>query len=118
LTVKVIHNHASSKRFDAVVDTGSDYCLFDALIGASIGVRITDGREGPLGGIIPGAKGKVYYHNVKLVIGQEMVEIKAGFSWDLTANVLGHFGFFENFVVTLDATYPLPCFDVARIRRQ
>jgi len=49
LSVQIIHNHAASKRFEAVLDTGSDYCLFDANIGASIGVKIVDGPEGPLG---------------------------------------------------------------------
>jgi hypothetical protein len=43
LTVQIIHNHAKSKRFDAIVDTGSDYCLFDANIGASIGIKIISG---------------------------------------------------------------------------
>jgi hypothetical protein len=50
LTVQIIHNHAKSKRFDAIVDSGSDYCLFDANIGASIGIKIISGPEGPLGG--------------------------------------------------------------------
>lgn len=117
LTVQIIHNHAKSKRFDAIVDTGSDYCLFDANIGASIGIKIISGPEGPLGGIIPGARGKVYYHNVRLVVGADIVDIKAGFSWDLTANILGHFGFFENFLVTLNCTYEPPSFDIERIRR-
>jgi hypothetical protein len=73
-------NHAKSKRFNAIVDTGSDYCLFDANIGASIGIKIVGGPEGPLGGIIPGVRGKVYYHNVRLVVAADIVDIKAGFS--------------------------------------
>jgi hypothetical protein len=41
LTVQIVHNHAKSKRFDAIVDTASDYCLFDpyALVFYGWGVR-------------------------------------------------------------------------------
>src|SRR5262245_21344865 len=117
LTVQIIHSHATSKRFEAIVDTGSDYCLFNANIGASIGIKIVNGPEGPLGGIISGSRGKVYYHNVKLVVGQEIIEIKAGFSWDITENLLGHFGFFENFIVTLNTAFEPPCFDIERAQR-
>jgi hypothetical protein len=99
------------------VDTGTDYCIFDASIGASIGIKIDKGPEGDLSGIIPGAKSKVYYHDAKLVVGADIVEIKAGFSWDITQNLLGQIGFFDNFVVTFDATFALPCFDVSRVQR-
>jgi hypothetical protein len=40
LPVKIIHHHATSKRFEALIDTGTDYCIFDAMIGASIGIKI------------------------------------------------------------------------------
>lgn len=118
LPVKIIYNHATSKRFEAIVDTGSDYCLFHAMIGASIGIKIDDGAEGDLGGVITGPRSKVYYHNVKLVVGTEIVEIKAGFSWDLTENLLGYFGFFENFIVTFNTAFEPPCFDIEIARRQ
>ena len=117
LPVQLIYNHATSKRFEAVVDTGTDYCLFHAAIGASIGVKIHSGPEGDLGGIVPGARSKVYFHNVKLVIGADIVEVKAGFSWDITDNLLGQIGFFDNFVVTFDPFPHPPCFEFQRIHR-
>jgi hypothetical protein len=117
LPVKIIYGHATSKRFVALVDTGTDYCLFDALIGASIGIKIDKGPEGDLGGIIAGAKSKVYYHNIKLVVGADIVEIKAGFSWDLTENLLGQIGFFDHFVITFNAAFEPPCFDISREQR-
>jgi hypothetical protein len=117
LTVKLIHHHATSTRFDAVVDTGSDYCLFDANIAARIGIKVVSGPEGDVGGIIGRSSGRVYYHNVKLVVGTDIVDIKAGFSWDLTENILGYHGFFDQFRVTLDATFELPYFDIDRILR-
>lgn len=116
LSVQIIHNHVKSKRFEAVVDTGSDYCLFHAGIGAAMGIKIHNGPEGDLGGVIGGPRSKVFYHNVKLVVGTDIVDIKAGFSWDLTSNLLGHFGFFSNFLVAFDPTYEPPCFEVQRVR--
>jgi len=117
LPVQLIYNHATTKRFEAVVDTGTDYCRFHASIGASIGVRIVSGPEGDLGGIVPGARSKVYFHNVKLVVGADIVEIKAGFSWDITDNLLGQIGFFDNFAVTFDPSPHPPCFEIQRIHR-
>jgi hypothetical protein len=99
------------------VDTGTDYCLFDALIGATIGIKIDSGAEGDVWGIIPGSGSRVYYHNVKLVVGADMVEIKAGFSWDITSNLLGQTGFFDNFAVSFHPAFEPPCFDIQRIQR-
>jgi hypothetical protein len=117
LPVQIIYNHATSKKFEAVVDTGTDYCLFDANIGASIGIKILRGPEGDLGGVIPGPRSKVYYHDVKLVVGADIVEIKAGFSWDLSENLLGQIGFFDNFTVTFDPSPQPPCFEIHRVHR-
>ena len=68
-----------------------------------MGIKIHDGAEGDLGGgVIAGPRSKVYYHNVKLGVGTDIVDIRAGFSWDLTENLLGYVGFFDNFIVTFD----------------
>ena len=118
LPVQIISsNHAKSNRFEAVVDTGSDYCLFNAMIGARIGIKIENGSEGDLGGVIGGLRSKVYYHNVKLVVATEIIEIKAGFSFDLTENLLGQIGFFDNFTVTFDPSTHPPCFEIHRAYR-
>jgi hypothetical protein len=82
-----------------------------------MGIKIHDGVEGDLGGVIAGPRSKVYYHNVKLVVGTDIVDIKAGFSWDLTENLLGYVGFFDNFIVTFDPSPQPPCFDLQRIQR-
>jgi hypothetical protein len=70
-----------------------------------------------LGGVLTGPRSKVYYHNVKLVVGADIVEIKAGFCWDLTENLLGHFGFFDNFIATFNTAFEPPCFDIERVHR-
>jgi hypothetical protein len=111
--VQIIHNHATSKRFEALVDTGTDYCLFDALIGASIGIRVNDGPEG-FGRYYRWRKIKGLLHDIKLVVGADIVEIKAAFSWDITSNLLGQTGFFDNSAVSFHPAFKPPCFDVER----
>ena len=117
LPVKIIYGHAVSKRFEAIVDSGSDYCLFEAGIGEQIGIKIKSGSEGDLGGVISGPRTKVYYHNIKLMVGTDVVEIKAGFPPDLTENLLGQIGFFDHFIVTFDFTPHPPAFEIQRILR-
>ena len=85
--------------------------------GASIGIRVNDGPEGDLGGIITGARSKVYFHDIKLVVGADIVEIKAAFCWDITSNLLGQTGFFDNFAVSFHPAFEPPCFDVERIKQ-
>jgi hypothetical protein len=76
---QTIGRQRARSDFEALVDTGTGYCLFDARIGASIRIKVNNGPEGDLGGIVPGAKSAVYFHDVKLVVATEMVQIKAGF---------------------------------------
>ena len=103
LTVGVIYNHATSKRFEAVVDSGSPWCLFHAQIGESIGIKIDTGQVGGLGGVLAGASSPVYFHRVKLLLPIGMIETTAGFSHDLSvAAILGRQGFFDNCTVTFD----------------
>ena len=68
-------------------------------------------------GVVGGARSKVYFHNIKIVVATEVLEIKAGFSRDLTENLLGQIGFFDNFVVTFDPSPHPPCFELRRARR-
>lgn len=94
LVVKIIVNHAPTKRFEAFVDSGSGSCLFHSDIGRAVGLKVENGEEGPLRGVIGGAKGKVYYHRIKLVVTDQMLSIVAGFSDELSvAGILGRYGF-------------------------
>ena len=92
--------------------------MFHASIGEAHGIKIERGQPGPLAGVIGGAKGTVYYHKVKLIVGSEMIAISAGFSHELSiAGLLGRHGFFENFVVTFDPCSNPPGLEVSRIHR-
>ena len=103
MTVSIIYRHSTSKRFEAIVDSGSPWCLFHAQIGESIGIRVDTGQRGSLGGVLAGASSDVYFHQVKLVFLGGMVDTIAGFSHDLSlAAILGRQGFFDNCTVSFD----------------
>jgi hypothetical protein len=91
-------------------------CLFHADIGKAHGLKIESGSEGPLGGVIGGAKGQVFYHPVKLLIASYIIPITAGFSSQLSvAAILGRHGFFEHFKITFDSSSSPPGLSLERI---
>ena len=118
LTVSLIIGHAQTKKFEAIVDSGSCTCLFHADIGKAHGLKLKDGPKGPLGGVVGGAKGEVYYHKVKLCVAGQIIPINAGFSETLSvAALLGRHGFFEHFSVFFDPANDPPGFEITRIYR-
>lgn len=86
---------------------------------SSLGIkRVEDGVEDTLKGIIGGPQAPIYFHKVKVMLGSEIFEAMAGFSWALSVGgILGRRGFFENFVVTFDASANTPFLELKRIHR-
>jgi hypothetical protein len=94
-------------KFDAIVDSGSPWCIFKMEMAEFIGIRdVTSGPSYPLGGVIEGPRETMYFHKVNLFIEKFWsIEITAGFCKQLgTTGLLGRFGFFSNFVITCDHT--------------
>jgi hypothetical protein len=107
-----------TKRFEAVVDSGSPFCFFQADIGKAIGIRIEDGVEGPLSGVVAGAATSAFFHDIGLHVGTDIIRIKAGFCDQLAvAGILGRNGFFDNFMVTFDHSVVPPELEIQRIHR-
>ena len=103
MTVALIHRHVTSRRIEAIVDSGSPWCLFHAQIGESIGVKVDAGQKGGLGGVLAGASSDVYFHRIKLLFMGNMVTTTVGFSHELSvAAILGRQGFFDNCTLTFD----------------
>lgn len=118
LNVSLIIGHSPTRKFEAIVDSGSPSCLFHADIGKAHGLKVEEGDEGPLGGVIGGAKGLVYYHRVKLNVASQIIPISAGFSAQLSvAAILGRHGFFEHFKVVFDPSSIPPGLTIERIYR-
>jgi hypothetical protein len=118
LNINVMNNHVKSNRIEAVVDSGSPWCLFHADVGSHIGLNVTSGIPGPLGGVVGGASGQVYFHKVKLCLPGTIIDIVAGFSPQLSiAGILGRSGFFDNYTVTFDPCSNPPGLDIQRVGR-
>jgi len=94
-----------SLRYAALIDSGADFCIFDAEIGEYLGIDILSGKKEEFGGIQEKGTSFAYFHKVILNIGGRDYPIVAGFSYDIAKHgygVLGQKGFFDIFVVKFD----------------
>ena len=90
--------------YEALLDSGADWNLFPAVLGEIIGIDIEKGKKLAFGGI-GGGEFTAYFHEVTLRVGGWPAKILCGFSGDIpqkSSGVLGHFGFFDHFVVRLE----------------
>lgn len=80
--------------------------------------RLEDGVKDDLRGVIGGPKAPMYFHKVKILVFAEFFETMAGFSRDLAVTgLLGRRGFFENFIVNIDASSSPPSCEIEKIHR-
>lgn len=113
-----MYNHAQTKRFEAMVDSGSPTCLFHASIGRAIGMKLDSGKEGPLGGVIGGAMGRVYYHPIKRCLASHMISVTAGFAEGLSVSaILGRAGLFDHYTIKFDPCNDPPGLELERFYR-
>lgn len=118
LNVSIIIGHATSRRIEAVVDSGSAVCLFHAQIGKQLGLKLKEGERDTLGGVVGGSVGEVFFHKIKLKVAADIIPIMAGFSEQLAvAAILGRHGFFEHFTVTFDPCSIPPGLTIERMSR-
>lgn len=92
----------SSPILAAMVDSGSDRCLFHADIGRAVGLKITEGVPRNFTGI-EGGMVQMYLHKVRIqVVGaSRSMEVVAGFSESSgIAVILGQEGFFDAYKIT------------------
>jgi hypothetical protein len=103
-------------RFHALVDSGAFTTYFRSDIGRSFGLKVENGEPGELRGVIDAPPAKVFYHQVKLCIGEHIIPIQAGFYEKLGwAGILGRHGFFEHFTVMFDPSHDPPGLEITRI---
>ncbi|MDA2913163.1 hypothetical protein MYX77_04250 [Acidobacteriia bacterium AH_259_A11_L15] len=123
LWVRLIHKHSPpTRRFEAIVDSGSPHCLFHANVCRAIGIkRLESGVEDTLKGIVGGPnvpESPLYFHKVKIQVGAEIFETMAGFSSGLAVGgILGRRGFFGNFLVKFDCSTHPPQLEIERLHR-
>ena len=90
--------------YEALIDSGSDFNVFDAGIADVLGVNLTSGHKRQILGI--GAqKLKGYEHIIDIRVAGKKYETKIIFSRHIPPNsygILGQQGFFDNFEVKFD----------------
>ena len=103
ITLKHIDNLI---RYEVLVDSGADICLFSQSVGEAIGVDIKSGKIREVFGV--GGKASLYYlHKISIEVGGWNYEIEAGFMPDVAGRTMpyglvGQKGFFEKFIVKFD----------------
>lgn len=100
-----ISNQNNAVKYAALIDSGADFCIFDAEVGECIGLDIRSGRKEIFGGIQESGSAEAFLHEVTINVGGYNHKIKAGFSYDIAKHgfgVLGQRGFFDIFIVKFD----------------
>ena len=88
-------------KYEALIDSGADFNIFNAEIGELLGIDIRSGKKMKFSGIA-GEPFEVYLHNLAVEIGGWQYKIVAGFSYEISPygfGVLGQKGFFDLFRV-------------------
>jgi hypothetical protein len=113
------HNSPPTKSLACWIDSGADACIFHAGVCHSLGIRrVEDGVKDYLQGVTGGPTGLLYFHKVKILVFGDAFETMAGFSPDLAVlGLLGRRGFFDNFVVKIDASTSPPYYEIEKIHR-
>lgn len=89
-------------RHEALIDSGADFCIFEAEIGEYLGINIREGVKISFRGIQGGKDSVAFLHQVVLNVGGWDYEIMVGFSDGISRKgfgALGQKGFFDLFVV-------------------
>lgn len=92
-------------RYAALIDSGADFCIFDAEIGEYLGLGIEKGQRVEFGGIQERSGATAFLQNVLLNIGGWEYKTTVGFSRDIARRgfgILGQKGFFDIFVIKFD----------------
>jgi hypothetical protein len=90
--------------YEVLVDSGADFCIFDAEIGELLGINVKEGEPQKVSGIT-GVVEFYYVHPVTIKVGGWSFSIKAGFLPNIARlgyGVVGQKGFFDIFVVKFD----------------
>jgi hypothetical protein len=121
LWVRVGANHQRTPRFSAVVDSGSDTCLFKMELAEYLKLDLSKRNVGTteIGGIFQGMKQTVFYCPVQLYVADScIITVTAGFLKKLTCTgILGRNGFFDAFKVSFDHLVSPPAFEIERTNK-
>lgn len=86
---------------EALIDSGSDYCIFPQEAAKVLNIPLKKAKMSRLTGFLEG-KTNLFLYPVRLMIGNYTIEIVAGFAQEMSPYApctLGQKGFFDNFKV-------------------
>lgn len=92
-------------QYQALVDSGADFCIFDAEVGEMLGLDVRAGSELRFSGVQGYFSSRAYLHPVTLVIGGHPYQATVGFSYDIGrqgSGIFGQKGFFDQFAVKFE----------------
>lgn len=99
-----ITNGGITVPYEVLVDSGADFCIFDAGIAEVLGIDLQSGTAARVGGIT-GVVETYYVHPVTLSVGGWPYHVDVGFLPNIARmgyGVVGQKGFFDKFVVKFD----------------
>jgi hypothetical protein len=85
-------------KYEGLIDSGADVCMFEADVGEQIGLEIEKGERQTVRGIVKGQGREYYMHDIEIDIGGWPRAIRAGFMRDISREghgFLGQRGFFD-----------------------
>ena len=104
IPVKLTYN-GREVIYSALIDSGADFCIFDAEIGEYLGIDTKSGIKIGFGGIQEKGRAVAYLSEVILTVGGNQYKTSVGFSSDIAKHgygILGQKGFFNLFTVKFD----------------
>ena len=91
--------------YSALIDSGADFCIFDAGIAEALKLDVRNGKQISFSGVQEAGGAEAYLHDVTILIGGSKHTIPIGFSYDIAKDgygILGQKGFFDLFSVKFD----------------
>ena len=103
IPVELTHKNISVP-YEVLVDSGADFCIFDAEIAEILGIPVNEGKKKEFSGVT-GTKAIMYMYPAEIKIGGWPYKIEAGFSEEMGPygyGIVGQIGFFDKFIVKFD----------------
>jgi hypothetical protein len=91
-------------RYEALVDSGADLCIFPGDIGRALGLDIESGEPFQLGGVT-GENRMGYFHMITIKVGKYSYRTRVGFMDTMregSFGMVGQKGFFDRFAIKFD----------------
>ncbi|MBU4298961.1 retropepsin-like domain-containing protein [Patescibacteria group bacterium] len=98
IRIEIIYKNLSVP-YEVLIDSGADFCIFDAQIADILGINVESGEKNEVAGIT-GVNAPIYFHDVTIKVGGWPFKIRAAFLREIGRfgyGVVGQKGFFDLF---------------------